>query len=485
MNYLNKSIRKIHTALVNKEVSCVELVREALRKIQADKCNAFELVLEEEALKEAAFLDTLGIEEDNLFYGIPYVCKDNISTKGIITTGGSEILKDYIPLYDAKVIEILKSKKAILVAKTTLDELAMGGTGLSNHLGVQKNPLDHTRIIGGSSSGSAIATLEGVTPFALGSDTGDSVRKPASYGGIVGYKGTYGSISRYGLFSFCPSLDHIGFFTRNVEDSALVFDLLNQIDELDLTSSRRERIKTFPLLNKSLKGKKVCLIKEINESFKDSIAYPDYLKSIEDLKKEGVVFEEVSISSALLQALYPAYIVISSSEATSNNACLDGIKYGMRVKGSSYEEIISETRTQGFGELIKRRFILGAYALRSEEQNNTYLRAKRVRRLIVEEIEKIFKDYDYLYTLASRIRAPKIDKKTDNLDVSKLIADNILALGNFGGYPSITIPLAFYDHLPIGVNITGRAFEDGEVFALASLLEKLIGIKDFSVEEES
>ena len=268
MNYLDLSIREIHQALVEKKTTPLELVEEALRRAKANKDNAFEMLCEEEAI---AFAKSLGEpEEDNLLWGIPYCSKDNFSTKGKETTASSNILVGYVPLFDATVIEKLNAKKAIMIGKTTLDELAMGGTGTTGHKGITYNPYDpsHKRMCGGSSCGSAAVVSAGIVPFALGSDTGDSVRKPASYTGLVGMKPTWGRISRYGLFPFAPSLDHVGFFTRYVEDSAILLGTLSGRDDRDSTSSFKP-VEDYVPVSSSLKGTKIAIIKEIVDSIKD------------------------------------------------------------------------------------------------------------------------------------------------------------------------------------------------------------------------
>ena len=237
MRYLDLSIEELHALLVKGEVTPLDLTKEAIELAKNDTNNAFEYICEKEAIEFASTL--LVPEEDNVFWGIPYVAKDNISTKGILTTASSNILKDYVPVFDASIIKKLKNAKAVLIGKTTLDVLAMGGTGTTGHLGVTYNPYDpsHTYMVGGSSCGSASVVANSIVPFALGSDTGDSIRKPSSYAGLVGLKPTWGRISRFGLFPFAPSLDHVGYFTRNVKDSAHVLNLLAGRDELDSTAS--------------------------------------------------------------------------------------------------------------------------------------------------------------------------------------------------------------------------------------------------------
>jgi aspartyl-tRNA(Asn)/glutamyl-tRNA(Gln) amidotransferase subunit A len=482
MSYLDLSIREIHEALLNKKVSILDLTKEAISRAKKDTNNAFECILEKEALEKATKLNDTIIPKDNYFYGIPYVAKDNFSTKDIETTGGSNILVGYMPLFDATVIKYLNEAGAILIGKTTLDELAMGGTGTSGHKGKTFNPYDpsHTHMIGGSSCGSAAAVADGIVPFALGSDTGDSVRKPASNSALVGMKPTWGLISRYGLFPFAPSLDHVAYFTRNVEDSALLLNLLSKHDDNDETNSFKTRDDYFKELNSNVKGKKIAVIKEIRESITDKEMNKKFNESLEFLKNEGAIVEEVSMNKDLLTSIFPTYFVISCAEATSNNANLDGIKFGPNYGGKTYQDVMYNARTKGFSGLIKRRFVIGSYSLMSENQHDLFLRAQKARHLIVDAFNEVFKKYDCIYLLAAPNVAPKFDEASDRLNNEYLIADNYLAFGNFGGYPSMTIPLGFKNGLPYGANITSKPYDEKSVFNLALNLEKFTHLADVS-----
>jgi aspartyl-tRNA(Asn)/glutamyl-tRNA(Gln) amidotransferase subunit A len=265
MHYLDLTIREIHEALVSKKVTPLELVLESLKRAEADTNNCFEYIAKDEAIE---FAKSLGEpEENNLLWGIPYLLKDNFSTKNIPTTASSNILNNYVPVFDATVVKKLKDAKAILIGKTTLDELAMGGTGMSGHKGITYNPYDdkNERLCGGSSCGSAAGVSSAITPFSIGSDTGDSVRKPASFNALVGIKPTWGRISRYGLFSFANSLDHVAYFTRSVEDSAIVLSALAGRDDKDMTSSF-EKVDNYLDL-KSAKGSRIAVISEIFDYF--------------------------------------------------------------------------------------------------------------------------------------------------------------------------------------------------------------------------
>ncbi|MBQ9854325.1 MAG: Asp-tRNA(Asn)/Glu-tRNA(Gln) amidotransferase subunit GatA [Bacilli bacterium] len=414
-------------------------------------------------------------ERDGELKGIPYALKDNISTKGILTTASSNILKNYVPIYNATVYEKLNASGANLIGKTVLDELAIGGTGTTGHTGIVRNPWDTTRQIGGSSAGSAAAVAKGIIPFAIGSDTGDSVRKPAAYGGVVGFKPTYGRISRYGLFAFASSLDHIGLFTRNVKDAAYVTDIIKGHDEKDMTSLPNDDKLYVDLINRDVTGKKLFYIKEALENEEKDPELEKIINSFKETIKKceelGIEVHEESMDINLLKAMYPVYKTISCAEVTSNDANLTGVHFGVRGEGNTPEEIIKDARTKGFSELIKRRFIIGSYVLQKENQEKLFLNACRVRRLIVDRINELFEKYDGFIMPAAASIAPKFDERGDELSNKYLILDNHLVIGNFGGYPSITIPSGFIDNMPVAINITGRVKEDDLVLNIANKIE--------------
>lgn len=479
MHWLDRTILDIHQALVKREVTPLQLVEEALKRAKADTWNTFEKITEAIAIQQAKALTTP--EVNNPFWGIPFVIKDNFSTKGIETTAGSNILNGYIPLYDATVYDKLLKAKAILIGKTTLDELAMGGTGMTGHKGYQYNPFDpsKTRQIGGSSSGSAAAVSSGMVPFSLGSDTGDSVRKPASYAGLVGFKPTWGRISRFGLFPFAPSLDHVAYFTRSVEDAAVLTNILSGEDGNDATSSKQP----LPVyqFSKTIKGKKIAVIQEVMDSIQNPLIKERFQQTLQALKQAGAQVDFVHYPLPLLQAIYPTYMTISCAEATSNNANLDGLKFGPGYQGKTYQDVMMQARTEGFSELIKRRFVIGSFVLMKENQQDLFLRAQRVRRMMVEALEKIYRAYDVIYLPAAPTIAPKFTDSSDRLSSQYLIADSHLALGNFAGLPSVTIPLGFEQGMPFGGNIMGRAFEESTTLEVAYVIEHFTGLKNLSI----
>ena len=469
----NKLIDEIRDALDSRLVTSDELFDESVSKAYKyqDKYNCFVTILDKKEEKKG----------NTVLQGIPYALKDNISTKGILTTASSNILKDYIPLYDATVYKKLMEAGAVLMGKTVLDELAMGGTGTTGHTGVVRNPWNEKRMIGGSSAGSAAAVALGIVPFALGSDTGDSIRKPAAYGGVVGYKPTYGRISRYGLFAFASSLDHMGLFARSVKDVSYVMDIIKGHDDKDMTSLPDEDISYVDNLDNDVKGKKLFYIKEAVEIDNDSeelkLILDNFYKAIDECKSLGMEVVEVSFRKDLLEAIYPSYMCISCAEATSNNSNLTGIPFGYRVEGNNVNEIMMKTRTEGFSELIKRRFVLGSYVLQKENQEKLFLNACRIRRLIVDNMNELFKEYDALIMPSAGDIAPLFGNVSDKLSDEYLILGNHLAIGNFGGFPSISIPSGFVNDMPVSVNITGRAKEDYLVLNMASKLEEALGFK--------
>ena len=377
MGYLHLSITELHQLLVEEKITPRDLAMEALLKAKNDTNNAFEYIAEKEALEALKNLDNL--DKNNLLWGIPYVLKDNFSTKNIPTSASSHILDGYVPIFSCEVYERLQKCGAILIGKTTLDELAMGGTGTTGRKGITFNPWDKTKThqVGGSSSGSAAVVAAGIVPFAIGSDTGDSVRKPASYAGLVGLKPTWGRISRFGLFPFATSLDHVAYFTRNVEDAQIVLSYLAGRDEKDMTSSLKPVEQYESYKNISIKGKTFAIIDEIYESISNRKIRDAFERTILEIKRNGGIIKHVSMSIDLCRAVYPTYMIISCAEATSNNANLDGIKFGLKVDGDSYNEIIKNTRTNGFGELIKRRFVIGSYSLLKENREDLFLRAQK------------------------------------------------------------------------------------------------------------
>ena len=483
MRYMDKSIEELHELLIKGEVTSDELVKESLERSHEiqEKCNAFVTILD----------DAKGVEvTDSLLSGIPYGVKDNYSTKGILSTGSSNTLKDYVPFFDATAIINLNKAGAVKVNKTALDEFGMGGTGTTAHTGVQKNPWDTTRICAGSSSGSAAAVAAGVYPYALGSDTGDSIRKPAAYCGIVGYKPTYGMISRYGLFPFASSLDHCGALTRSVRDAAIVVDAMKGLDPNDMTSWDSSKMDLLGACTGNVQGKKLCYIKEIcnienypnaDDSLKQHLE--NFHKTVELCRTLGMEVDEVSVDRDLLNASYSVYRVIHSAEASSNMSNLTGIIFGPRGEGNNYIEMIKDHRTKGFSPLIKRRFVIGSYVLQKENQERYFKNAQRARRLIVDTWKALYTKYDAVINPVSIGPAKKFSDLDKKYDTNTITLDEHLQVGNFGGFPSISIPNGFVDNLPVSICITGNCYDDENVLNIAYALESAMPYKGQVVKE--
>src|SRR5574344_679124 len=453
------------------------LINESIKKAHdtQDTLNAFVTILDNAQNKEIT---------DDYLSGIPYACKDILSTKGILTTASSNTLKDYIPVYNATCIENLNQHNAVMIGKTVLDELGMGGTGTTGHTGIVHNPWTLECMTAGSSAGSAASVAEGIVSYALGTDTGDSVRKPAAYCGIVGYKPTYGIISRYGLFPFASSLDHIGCLTRSVKDAAIVVNSMKSHDEKDMTSIelKDDLLKN---IDNNIKGKKLFFIKELCEienypdaSYELKEILKNYHQTLENITKLGVKIEPVNIDINLLNALYPTYICLSCAEATSNDSNLTGLIFGPRGNGKTYIESMKNYRTNGFSPLIKRRFIIGSYVLQRENQEKYFLNAKRVRRLIVSKMHELFTIYDGMIMTGAAETAKKLKGAIEEISLTTLALDNYMVIGNFGGFPSITIPNGFVNSMPTGINITCDIRKDAMLLNIANEIEKTMNYKN-------
>ncbi len=484
MNYMDLSIEELHDLLKNNKVTSKDLIKESLIKSHElqDKCNAFALILDD--AKETPITD-------NYLSGIPYGIKDNYSTKDIESTGSSNTLKGYVPFFDATVIEKLNDAGAVATNKTAMDEFGMGGTGTTANTGIIRNPWDLKRMCAGSSSGSAAAVAYGVYPYALGSDTGDSIRKPAAYCGIVGYKPTYGMISRYGLFPFASSLDHCGVLTRNVRDAAIVVNNIKGLDNKDMTTWDSSKIDLLSHINDDITNKKLCYIKEIvdinnysNPSKELKSHLKNFMDKIELIKSKGITIDEVSVDKQLLDAVASVYVIISCAEATSNMSNLTGIIYGPRGEGSNIYEMMKDHRTKGFSPLIKRRFVIGSYVLQRENQERYFNNAKRVRRLIVNIWKDLFKKYDAVILPVGSGPAKYLDDSLNTLNESSTILEEHLQIGNFGGFPSITIPDGFIDDLPVGLNITSNTYEDEKLINIANYIENLMPYKNQIAKEK-
>lgn len=446
----------------------MEKIYNAFEKAKNDKCNAIVTLVEPKENLNKGKLS-----------GEPIILKDNISTKGIRTTASSKILDNYYPIFDATVVEKIKAEGGVIIGKASMDELAMGGTNLAAYTGPVLNPWDYKRMSGGSSGGSAAVVSSGIVSFAIGSDTGDSVRKPASFCGIVGVKPTYGRISRYGVVAYASSLDHVGYFTRNVKDASLMLEVLAGRDDKDMTSSFKEVKEYSKLLNSDVKGKKIAVFKNVIDSLDNENTLNLFNDLLNKLKEKGAIIEEVSFDNDLMRTLFPVYFIIANCEATSNHSNLDGLRFGVSEDGDDTREVVINSRTKGFGSLIRKRFVIGSFGLHEENQEKVFKKAQRIRRLIVEEVKKCLEEYDCLIAPASNDIAPLLEgNKIDELSDKYLIAENHMVIGNFTGYPSMTVPMGFEKGCPIGVNITCKAFDEENMFNIGLAIEESTGLKD-------
>ena len=449
-------------------------VNESLEKLKAynDKLNNIVTFVEPKQTKEGKLKD------------VPVVLKDNVNTKGILTTASCKILDNYVPVYNATIVDKLEAAGAVIVGKASMDELAMGGTNLTALTGPVRNPYDLDRISGGSSGGSAVAVASGAVPFAIGSDTGDSVRKPASFNGVIGVKPTYGRISRYGIIPYASSLDHVGYFTTNVNDACRVLEVLAGRDDKDMTSSYKEVPEYENNLNDDVNGKKLLVFGNVINAISKKDVVDSFEKVINGLKEKGAIIEEVNFEETLMRALLPTYYIIANAEATANHSNLTGLLFGERLDGASIDEIMIKSRSEGFGPWIKKRFVIGSYALKEDNQERVFRKAQKIRRLIVNEVMNKLKDADGLIAPAAPGGAPLVNNtSTNEMNDEYLVADNHMVIGNFTGCPSITLPMGYTDGLPVGVNLTCNPFKEQDMFNISKAIEEITGLEDVTKED--
>jgi len=479
------TILQLHEKLVKKELTIEQLVNDTIKKSKAHEHANF-LIANNYLLaqKNAKILDENGINETDFLYGIPYFAKDNFSTRGLQTTAGSKILAGFKPTFNAQMIELLEDCSTVMIGKANLDELGMGGTGLSSGYGIVHNPLNSERLVGGSSSGSAYAVAANIVPFATGTDTGDSIRKPASFNGIVGFKPTYGAISRYGLMPYAPSLDHAGILANTIEDIAIVADATIKKDLKDFTTIEVSKNNFYQNLNSFNKKSRFGYIKSVHEALPTKLRNK-YDELYKKLVEAGYEVVSLDFRQDLLEALASAYMMLSFSEAVSSLANLDGINFGQRVNANSYEDVMKKTRSKKFGAVVKRRFIIGSLNLKQENQHIYLLKAKKVRRLISEELNKIYQQVDLLFLPPAPGVAPLINEGFEidqhNSEYPEFL-DDILTLGNFSGMPSITIPFVTENQLPIGINLNAQRKEDLLVLQAAKVVETVIAKMDKEIK---
>ena len=472
------SIRELHKQLIRKERSSVEITKEALDRIQAlePKLHSFLCVTAEQALEQARQVDAkiAAGEEIGFLAGIPIGIKDNMCTKGIPTTCASQILENFVPPYESTVTQKLKQAGAVMVGKTNMDEFAMGSSTENSGYQVTANPWDLGRVPGGSSGGSAAAVAAGECVVALGSDTGGSIRQPASLCGVVGMKPTYGLVSRYGLVAYASSLDQIGPLAQSVEDAAILLSAIAGYDPKDATSLNVEIPDYAKLLQPDLKPRRSLKIGIISETFGqglDPIVEQTVTHAIDQLQNLGAEIHVVSCPR--FRYGLPAYYIIAPSEASANLARYDGVKYGFRTpEAENLLSMYTKTRAAGFGKEVKRRIMLGTYALSAGYYDAYYLKAQKVRTLIKQDFEGAFEKVDVLVCPTSPTTAFKAGEKTED-PLSMYLSDLMTIPVNLAGLPGLSIPCGFDEQgLPIGLQLIGKVLREDQLFQVAYAYEQ-------------
>ena len=460
--------------LDSKEISAVELTEQYLDRIEkSDKeINSYITVCKENALADAKKAqEVIDSGNSGAFTGLPISVKDNICTLGVKTTCASHMLDDFIPPYNATVMEKLKEDNIVMLGKTNMDEFAMGGSSQTSYFGGVKNPYDLTRVTGGSSGGAAASVSADLCAAALGSDTGGSVRQPASFCGVTGLKPTYGTVSRWGLIAFASSLDQIGVIAKSAEDTGYMLEGIYGYDENDATSSKKSEGNYKSLIGSDVSKLKIGVPKEffgdgLNDEVKTAV-----LNAVEYYKKLGCEIVDVSLPS--LEYAVSAYYLISSAEAASNLSRFDGIKYGLRsVLGEDFNDLIKNSRREGFGQEVKRRIMLGNYALCSGYYDAYYKNATRIRTQIRNEYADIFSKCDVMLTPTAPTTAYKIGEQ-ENDPVKMYLADIYTVTVNIAGLPAISTTCGYDSKgLPIGMSLIGKAFDEKTIIAVCDRFEK-------------
>lgn len=469
MSLLRKPLSEIHNQLTNKEITAVDLVEESLAKINEvdQQVGAFLTVDEERARARAHAVEQSA--SSHPLTALPVGMKDNINTEGLRTTCGSQQLANYQSIYDATVVEKLSEAGTITVGKLNMDEFAMGSSTENSSFQKTRNPWNLAHVPGGSSGGSAAAVAAGEVYFALGSDTGGSIRQPAAYCGVVGLKPTYGRISRYGLVAFASSLDQIGPLTKNVEDAAYVLQALAGYDHKDSTSANVAVPDFTKSLTGEIRGLKVAIPKELMGEGINPGVRAQIQAAITELEKLGAICEEVSLPH--VEYAVATYYLLAPAEASSNLARFDGVRYGVRQSDSNLIEMYQDTRSKGFGSEVKRRIMLGTYALSSGYYDAYYLKAQKVRTLIQQDFANVFADYDVIVGPTTPTVAFRLGEQVD--DLLTMYANDVCTIPvNLAGLPAISLPCGLSEGLPVGLQVIGKAFDEETILRVAHAFEQ-------------
>jgi len=474
LSLFDYTLSEIHNKMNGGELSPTDLVDQAFKMIQErdDRVGAYLTLDEEKARSTARRLDDQLIAggDRGLLFGLPVGIKDNIVTEGLRTTCASQFLSNFNPVYDATVTKKLRHADSVILGKLNMDEFAMGGSNENSSFHPVRNPWNLEYVPGGSSGGSAASVAAGEAYFTLGSDTGGSIRQPASYCGVVGLKPTYGLVSRFGLVAFASSLDQIGPVTKNVEDSAYVLQAIAGYDSMDSTSANVDIPDYLSALTGDVKGLRIAVPKEyigegVDPAVKEKIM--DALKVLEGL---GAIWEEVSLPHT--EYAVATYYLLASSEASSNLARFDGVRYGVRADNpSNLLDLYHESRSQGFGPEVKRRIMLGTYALSSGYYDAYYLKAQKVRTLIKRDFDQVFEKYDIIIGPTAPTTAFKLGSQVDN-PLTMYLNDILTIPVSLAGVPAVSIPCGFVDGLPVGMQIIGKSFDESTVLRVAHAFEQ-------------
>ena len=465
-----KSIKEIKKMISNKEISNVEIVNEVFKNISENEhLNAFITLNEEDSIKKAAYLDNN--PSDLALSGIPFAQKDLFCTKGLRTTCGSNILNNFIPPYSATVIENLENAGCISVGKTNMDEFAMGSSNETSFFGNVQNPWGENLVPGGSSGGSAAVVAAGIVPAASGTDTGGSIRQPASLCGITGLKPTYGRISRWGMIAFASSLDQAGPMARSAEDCALILNEMCSHDKKD-TTSLDENIPDFQKhLNESLKGKKIGIVKDLDLSSLDNEVVKVYEESLNEFTSLGAELVDITLPNLSLSV--PTYYVIAPAECSSNLSRFDGVKFGRRSENpKNLEELYVQTRSEGFGDEVKRRILIGSYVLSAGYYDAYYKKAQQVRRLIKNDFDSAFRKVDVIMTPTTRGTAFEMGSKGSD-PIQMYLEDLFTISANLAGLPAMSLPNGNIDNKPLGLQIIGNFLDESSILNFAHMYQNV------------
>ncbi len=480
-------INKLHTMLQQKEISCRELTNAYIEAAQRDNesLNAYVTLTPETALETAEKVDRkiASGEKIGLLEGIPMTLKDNISTENIRTTCCSKILEDYVPIYDATVWKLLKAQNGVLIGKTNMDEFAMGSSCETSYFGGAKNPHNTGHVAGGSSGGVASAVGGNIAVYGLGSDTGGSIRQPASFCGIVGLKPTYGAVSRYGLIAYASSFDQIGPITTSVEDTAIVYDAISEYDEMDSTSQGRKGAPVCDTLKNDIKGMKIGIAREYLDGVRDDVrqAVTQAAEVYKSLGAEIVYFDLPALKYAL-----PVYYILACAEASSNLGRYDGIRYGYKAESyTDVNDMIKKTRSTGFGDEVKKRILLGTYVLSSGYYDAYYKKAQNLRGTIVKAFKNAFTVCDVI--LAPTVPMTAFENGHAVSDpVETYLTDICTVPVNIAGLPGVSVPCGYNAKgMPIGMQLIGDNFCEGKILNAAWQYENAADIyraADFGVK---